>query len=165
MIYLTFGLLALGLLLILVEVFIPSMGILGTLAAGSIVTGGVLAFQHDPNGLFVGYLITSVVLIPLMIFTGLRILPKTPIGKALMISGPSFSSEEAQASEAGLDELVSREGAAVTHLRPAGIAMFDDRRVDVVTQGELVDKGSRVRVIKVEGNRVVVEEIEEESKY
>ena len=165
MIYYTFGLLALGLLLILVEVFIPSMGILGTLAAASIVTGGVLAFNHDPNGLFIGYLITSVVLIPLMIFTGLKILPKTPIGKALMISGPSFSSEEAKASESGLDELVGKEGAAVTHLRPAGIAMFGDRRVDVVTQGELLDRETRIRVIKVEGNRVVVGRIEEKPKY
>ncbi len=157
MIYLTFGLLALGLLLILVEVFIPSMGILGTMAALAIVTGGILAYREDPGGLFVGYLITGLVLIPLMVFGGLKIMPKTRLGKSMMLSGPSFDTDDAKAAEAGLEELVGLTGETLTALRPAGIAHFGDRRVDVVTQGELLDKNSKVRVIKVEGNRVVVQ--------
>jgi len=161
LIYWTFGLLALGLVLILVEVFIPSMGILGTLAAISIVSGGVLAYTSDPNGIFVGYVITSIVFIPLMIFTGLKILPKTPIGRSIMLTGFSFNSAEAQATESGLEELVGMSGETYTYLRPAGIALINDRRLDVVTQGEMVDKGRPVRVIKVEGNRIVVEAIAE----
>jgi len=156
-VYYTFGLLALGLILILVEVFIPSMGILGSVAAVSIVTGGILAFNHDPNGLFVGYLVTAIILIPLMIFSGLKLLPKTSLGKAMMLSGPSFSTKDAKAAEAGLDEMIGLTGEVLTPLRPAGIAMINDRRVDVVTQGDLIDRGVQIKVVKVEGNRVVVE--------
>lgn len=156
MIYLSFGLLALGLVLILIEVFIPSMGMIGSLAAISIVTGGVFAYTNDPGGLFVGYLITSVVLIPLSIYAALKILPRTRFGRAVMLGGTTFSGEEAQASEEGLEELLGLAGETLTALRPAGIARFGDRRVDVVTQGELVDDGVAVKVIKVEGNRVVV---------
>jgi membrane-bound serine protease (ClpP class) len=158
LIYYTFGLLALGLILILIEVFIPSMGLIGALAAIAIVTGGFLAYSEDPSGLFVGYVITSGALIPLMIFTAFKVLPKTPFGKALMLSGPSFNTDEAQASEAGLADLLGMTGEALTYLRPAGIALFGDRRVDVVTQGELLEKGKTVTVLMVEGNRVVVEE-------
>jgi membrane-bound serine protease (ClpP class) len=49
-------------------------------------------------------------------------------------------------------------------LRPAGSAEFGDQRLDVVSDGDLVPKGSRVRVNHVEGSRVVVERIEDESR-
>ena len=162
MIYYTFGLLALGLVLILLEVFIPSMGILGSLAAVSIVTGGILAYTNDPSGLFVGYAITAGVLIPLLVVTAVKMLPRTSFGKAMMLQGPSFRASEAQASEMGLEELEGLTGETLTPLRPAGIAIFGDRRVDVVTQGELLGKNTAVKVIKVEGNRVVVEAAEGE---
>ena len=162
MIYYTFGLLALGLVLILLEVFIPSMGLLGSLAAVSIVTGGILAYTHDPSGLFVGYAITAGVLIPLLIVTAVKMLPRTSFGKSMMLQGSSFRASEARASEKGLDELEGRTGETITFLRPAGIAILGDRRVDVVTQGELLGNGVTVKVIKVEGNRVVVEAAGEE---
>jgi len=160
LLYYTFGLLALGLILILVEIFIPSMGLIGSAAAISIVIGGVMAFNQDPGGLFIGYIITAVVLIPLAIFTAFKVLPKTALGKAMMLTGTSFDGSDAMAAEDGLDELVGRIGETMTDLRPAGIVLFGDRRVDVVTQGEMLDKGVEVKVIKVEGNRVVVENTE-----
>jgi membrane-bound serine protease (ClpP class) len=52
--------------------------------------------------------------------------------------------------------LLGQEGQAHTNLRPAGIVVIDGRKFDVVTSGEQIDKGSRVRVSKVEGNRIVV---------
>ena len=63
---------------------------------------------------------------------------------------------EADATETGLSGLLHREGAAVSDLRPAGVAEIEGQRVDVVTQGEMVAEGDRVRVTEVEGNRVVV---------
>jgi len=158
LLYYTFGLLALGLILILVEIFIPSMGLIGSAAAISIVIGGILAFNYDPGGVFIGYIITAVVLIPLSIFTAFKVLPKTALGKAMMLTGSSFNGSDAMAAEEGLEELLGFAGKTMTDLRPAGIVLFDDRRVDVVTQGEMLDKGITVKVIKVEGNRVVVEE-------
>ena len=158
MIFYVFGLLALGLVFIILEVFFPSMGLLGTLAAASVIGGGVLAYVHDTGGLFVSYVLVGFVLIPSVLFGALKIFPKTPLGRHFTLGGPSFNPREAQAVEERLEELVGREGETMTPLRPAGIAVFDKRRVDVVTRGELIDKGVRVRVVKVEGNRVVVEE-------
>lgn len=157
MTFYVFGLLALGLVFIVLEVFFPSMGLLGTLAAVSIIGGGVLAYVNDTSGLFLAYLLVGFVLVPLVLFGALKIFPKTPLGRHFTLGGPSFNPKEAQAVEKQLDELVGREGETMTPLRPAGIAVFDRRRVDVVTRGELIDKGVRVKVVKVEGNRVVVE--------
>ena len=56
MIYYAFGLLALGLVLITLEVFFPSFGLLGTLAAIAIIGGGVVAYMGETGGIFIGYL-------------------------------------------------------------------------------------------------------------
>lgn len=65
---------------------------------------------------------------------------------------------ERQVGELGTTrrELLAREGVAFTVLRPSGTALIGDQRVDVVTEGGLVEKGTPVRVIAVEGLRVVV---------
>ena len=55
-----------------------------------------------------------------------------------------------------LRHLVGTVGVARTPLRPAGVALFERARVDVVTEGERIDAGARVEVVAVEGNRVVV---------
>jgi membrane-bound serine protease (ClpP class) len=62
--------------------------------------------------------------------------------------------------EIGTDrpELLDRTGTALTPLRPAGAALIEGKRVDVVTEGQMIERGTPVRVIAVEGLRVVVRE-------
>lgn len=153
----SFLLLGLGLVFVLLEVFFPSFGILGTIAAGCIIAGGVLAFRAE--GILATYLVLAFVLVPVVALVGLKVLPMTPMGKRLMLDGSTFAaSESAAGSGQGLLEYMGRSGVAQTPLRPSGKATFDGRRLDVVTRGELVDSGSRVKVIRVEGNRVFVAE-------
>ena len=68
-----------------------------------------------------------------------------------------------KAAEAGLEDLVDRQGITLTPLRPAGLVEIDDRRIDVVADSELIAAGVRVRVCEVEGNRVVVEAVDHDS--
>ena len=55
--------------------------------------------------------------------------------------------------------MINQTGSAYTVLRPSGKATIGDQRVDVVTEGAMIDKGTPIRVVTVEGNRVVVREI------
>jgi membrane-bound serine protease (ClpP class) len=55
-----------------------------------------------------------------------------------------------------MDQYKGVEGIALTDLRPAGMALLNDRRTDVVTRGEYLDKGTPVVVIKITGNQIVV---------
>ena len=152
-----FILLGLGLVFVVLEVFFPSFGILGTIAAGCIIAGGVLAFRAD--GIFAVYLVLAFLLVPTTAMAGLKVLPHTPIGKKLMLSGSTFDPDEAAAgSGANLQEFMGRVGVAQTPLRPSGKAAFDGRRLDVVTRGEMVETGRPVKVVRVEGNRVFVAE-------
>jgi membrane-bound serine protease (ClpP class) len=55
--------------------------------------------------------------------------------------------------------LMGAEGIAHSMLRPAGIAFFNDKRTDVTTEGDFIEKGEHIKVIKVDGMKVVVEKI------
>jgi membrane-bound ClpP family serine protease len=57
---------------------------------------------------------------------------------------------------ADLTHLIDKEGKALTTLRPAGKADFNGMTVDVVTEGDFIPKETAIRVIKVEGSRVIV---------
>jgi membrane-bound serine protease (ClpP class) len=62
--------------------------------------------------------------------------------------------------KAGRTELVGHKGVAQTNLRPSGMATIDGQRVDVVTEGTLVERGAEIEVVAVEGMRVVVRAVE-----
>ena len=57
----------------------------------------------------------------------------------------------------GLQDLTGTTGTTLSSLRPGGFALINEKRIDVITQGEMIDKDETVRVVKVEGNRVIVE--------
>ena len=78
------------------------------------------------------------------------------------VAGGTAEGGTAAPERTSSEDLMGREGTAVGDLRPSGTAMFGDQRVDVVTEGDYVIKGSTIKVIEVRGNRVVVRRTEGE---
>ena len=145
-------LLVLGLLMVCVEIFIPG-GIVGVLGGFCLLGSIVMAFT-EMGSTFGLYWAAGVVVVSLLaLFISIRILPRSPAGKRLFLG----SSEEGfSASEEGLERWVGKQGRAITTLRPAGMMEVGDQRIDVVTGGEYLARGTPVEVVKVDGNRVVV---------
>lgn len=146
-------LLALGLGLIVAEVLFPSFGILSVLATVALVASIAMAFQ-DSTATGVQFLIATALLVPAVILLGFKILPRSPLGRRLVIAGGPADGKNVQDPRDLL--LLGQEGTIEAACRPAGMARLDGRRVDVVTRGEWIEAGERVKVIEVEGNRVVV---------
>ena len=67
---------------------------------------------------------------------------------------------EWKSSDVAQQDLEGKEGVAQSTLRPAGTALIDGVRVDVITRGEMIAARTRIKVIAVEGNRVVVTTLE-----
>ncbi len=149
------ALLGAGITVIVFEILFPSAGLLGLLAGTLLVTGGWFAARTGGASALIGYTLLALLLAPIAILFGLKVLPRTPMGRRMILKGPSF--EQREATEDGLAMLVGQRGTAATTLRPAGIATIGERRVDVVTRGSHLPAGTAVRVVKVEGNRVIVE--------
>lgn len=139
---------AVGLALMGVEIFIPG-GLVGALGALGVVVSIYLAFNGGHTTLAYALMAAGAGFVPLFILLWLKV-----FGKFFSVSASERGFTSAQA---GLNELLNAEGVALTTLRPSGMASFNGRRVDVVTRGEMIEKNTRVRVIKVEGNRVVVD--------
>jgi len=145
-------LLAVGLGLIVAEVFFPSLGLLAVLATAALVGSVAMAFQES-SAMGVRFLIAIAVLVPATIMAGFKLFPRSPLGKRMVVSGPTFDTARAD-PRAG--SLLGQEGSIEADCRPAGMARLGGRRVDVVTRGEWIESGARVRVVEVQGNRVVV---------
>lgn len=154
-----------GVALLLAEVFvIPGFGIAGILGI-LFVIGGMFAFLIPDVP--VGGEIYSMALVGVTIgivggIIGLvllfRIMTRTRFWQK--ITSPGIQSHaEGYDTSIGLEMLVGTLGQAVTDLRPSGWITAGDRRIFVVSEGDFVDEGSPVKILQVEGNRVVVRKI------
>ena len=146
-----------GLALVVIELFIPSMGLLAVLSGTCFIASIVFAFGVSATWGVV-FLIAPIVIVPILLLVGFKVFPHTPIGRKLMLAAPDRSDAErgSDVSSETLHHLIGRTGVAVSMLRPAGVIEIDDERIDVITDGEFVEPGTKVVVAEVEGNRALV---------
>ncbi len=148
-----------GMMLVLLEAFIPSGGILGFLATAALVTAVVLAFRENNTTGFI-FLTITIITVPTFVIIGLKIFPKTPIGKRLILSPAVETSDQrgtAGVSDKDYSRFMGKTGKTATQLRPSGIVEIGDDRISAVADGEMIEPNVEVVVIKIEGNSVVVE--------
>jgi len=140
-----------GLFLFGAEIFVPGgvLGAIGAIALVGAIISGFFAFPGYGSYVAIGIIFLTGIAIVLWI----RFFPKTSLGQRMMVKK---SLKSAKGTEAGLAELLGKQGQTISALRPGGFALIDGQREDVVTQGEMIDKGTTVEVVEVEGNRVVV---------
>lgn len=148
----------LGIILIIVELFIPG-GIVGFLGLGSILLSIILAGK---SVLFMGI---SLLIAFTTAIIAMVILMKV-FGKKMhlfnkLVLRDSTSTEQGYVSNQSRTDLLNKKGIALTPLRPAGTIIIDNERIDAVTEGGFINSGSEVEVIEVEGVRIVVREIKE----
>ncbi len=143
----------LGVALLLAEAFLfPGFGLPGVAGVGAILASVYLTFGQQ--AVAVGAV--AVITLGIGVFLLFRLFPRTRPARALVLE--SAISEHATQSPVEVGAL----GTALTDLRPAGAARFGEKRVDVVARGQFIPRGTRVKVVEVEGPRIVVEPIEEE---
>jgi len=149
-----------GVLLVFLETFIPSGGMLGFVAAASLVGAVILAFMQSGT---IGWIILLIVLVcvPVLILLGLKVLPRTPFGRKLLLAANNEDSVGARGKGGISDEdfgpLKGKTGITITQLRPSGIAEIDGKRYSVISEGEVISQKSDIVVTKIEGNSIIVE--------
>jgi membrane-bound serine protease (ClpP class) len=142
--------------LIGLEVFLPG-GILGAAGAACMIAAIVLCFTADELDR-IGPLGRAAAAAGVVIVTGgalaifLRTFQQTAIGRQLTLSKAVGGKEAFEAQQS----LMGAAGTAKTDLRPAGKAMIGGKRVDVVAELGMIDAGTEVEVVRVEGMKVVV---------
>ncbi len=158
-----------GLVLIALEIFVvPGFGITGI--SGIILVIAALFLSLTPDLPYFSFDAVSRAVIQLSaallfsligIFFAAKFLPKSTTFRKLILDEAEFA-EKGFVSYPTAKELIGKIGVALTDLRPAGTAEFDDKRIDVVTDSEYINRGTRIKVLRVEGIKVVVRGIKED---
>ncbi|HSW16296.1 MAG TPA: NfeD family protein [Ramlibacter sp.] len=154
-----------GVVLLVVEIFIiPGFGVAGFLGITALLVGLVLSLTGAGNTTellvqVAGRLVFSLLLAIAVSLLLLRFITHTRAGRRLTLQ-TGLAADAGWTSPPPDDaQWLHRTGVAASMLRPAGFADIDGARVDVVSDGEFIDAGAPVQVVRVDGNRIVVRRI------
>ena len=144
-----------GVVVVIAEVILPSGGLLSLVA--------VLLFGYSIYGTYtqiaaeagVAMAVVDVITVPILVVVGLKMIANSPATLRRKLS----RQEGVVVQDASAAEYLGKRGTALSDLRPAGTATIEGRRVDVVSRGEYVRKGTAIEVEEVAGNRIVVREM------
>ncbi len=139
-----------GAALLLAEIFLPGMvaGVLGVVCLLGAAVVGFAEFGPKTGSLI---LMAELVAGTILTVLWMRYFPKTPLGRKYILD-PSTAAHASKESEKWLGQV----GSAVTDLRPAGAARIAGTKVDVITMGDHLESGTKVKVVRVDGPSIFV---------
>ena len=145
-----------GIILIIIEMLTPTVGILAGAGVVAIFYSMILAMGGDISAMFMMAisLVISIAVFALIV----KRLPTSKLWSKFVLTN-STSSVKGYVSSADNSPYLHKEGEVLSELRPAGTILIDGKPVDVVSEGAFINKGEKVRVVKVEGMRIIVRKI------
>lgn len=150
------GLLILGFVLVLLELFIiPGFNIFGIIGFLTVCAG--VGYAYTNMGFGQAAVVAGIGLVGTAVLV--RLMVKARAWQRLVLESDISRESGYDSVEPGREDLLGQRGVALTQLRPAGRARFGERVVDVVSAGGFVSRGEPVEVLQVAGNRVVVQRL------
>jgi membrane-bound serine protease (ClpP class) len=160
------ALFAVGLGLLIVEaIAIPGFGIVGLVGIGAMLASIVITqlgdfqlWSIEEIAAVFARLSASMIGAFVLSLIALRSLPKLAAFNRLVLNSETRASEGyVSSSRDHDDQWLGKEGISITYLRPAGIALVDGERLDVVTDGEFIEAQQPIKIVEARGNRIVVQ--------
>ena len=145
-----------GLALIGLEMFVPG-GIVGTV--GIITVVYAIIYVNKSTYYIAFILVVSLILAVILYYVNRNVFHKKLMFLDRLVLNDSISTENGYVASESRVELVGKKLKAYTDLRPAGVAILDNEKLDVVTDGDFIEKGNEVEIVRVEGMRIVVKKI------
>jgi len=150
---------AVGMVLLLIELFVPGFGIFGGLGLVALILCIVFQAKSLLEALIL-LLAFSAIVVALALIAG-RSLKRGRLYRSSLVLKDAADKEEGYVSSEDYSHLVGETGVSLTPLRPAGVAELGGRKHDVVTEGEFIPARSRIRVERVVGSRIIVRQLED----
>ena len=143
----------LGMGLLILEVFVPGFGLFGI--AGILSMLASFYFVLGGNVSALNWLAVSIVAALAIFALLIKYLPSNPAWNLFVLKDKQENSEGYSVTP-DMTQYAGKAGIAVTTLRPAGIALVDGARIDVVTFGDYIDAGTNIVVVRVEGSKIFI---------
>lgn len=140
-----------GLILVFAEILMPGFGVFGILGGIAVVATALLAyFSYGIGGFLIALLLLVAVFLLMILFA-----KKTGMYNKVVLKDQQVAQDF---DESQLQGLLGMEGITQTTLRPFGVADFSGKSIDVCSSGDFIDRGKKVKVIKISGKTVTVSE-------
>ena len=147
----------LGIVLLAIEIFvIPGFGITGILGILGIVAGIFMSFGINNIAQATLVVFVSLIVDIILIIILARFILKSKGFKNIVALETDTAGYHSSVS---YDNLLGCEGITDTFFRPSGNIIINDKKYDAITEGEFINKGAKIKVILVEGNKIVIKEI------
>lgn len=144
-------LLAIAFAVVVIDLFVPTAGILLAVALVLGVAGVVCLFRYSTAWGISGSL-AVIIGGPSLFILGFKMMPHTPMGRKLILGAEeALDAAPPPADPSGLSHLVGNEGTVVTDLRPVGSVRIGDRKFEAISETTLLRAGTAVRVTGSDG--------------
>ena len=152
---LAFSMLLLGLALVLLDLFIPSHGILSLLGGAALLFAITIGFRQ---GVRQGAMMVAIVGFsgPFLFFVIVKWWPHTPIGRLIILQQPEDPELILPEEPPVLHELVGKVGEARSDMLPGGAVVVAGQSWDAISEGKPIDAGTPVKVVAIRMGRLVV---------
>ncbi|WP_352419834.1 NfeD family protein [Proteiniborus sp.] len=148
-----------GFLLVIIEIFAPGFGVPGILGIIFLIAGVIVTAKTLIQALILIIIILAILGVLTSIL--LKSASKGRLSKKIVLS-TSINKDEGYIGTSDMKFFLDKTGITLTILRPAGTVDFDGVKLDVVSEGDYIPKGKEVKVIKVEGRRIVVRQVKKQ---
>ena len=145
-----------GIGLLVLEAFMPGFGLPGISGIVMEIVAIALTWVNHGSVAALGLTIIVLSLIAIAISMSLRSATKGRLSRSKIILKERESNEAGYRSAEDMQVFLGKEGETTTVCRPTGMAEFDGVKLNVVSDGEFLPAGTRVRIVQVEGSRIVV---------
>jgi len=148
-----------GLFLLLAEIFfIPGFGLAGIGGIAAILASIFLTFGNITQATYSILIALGISVIGFFLL--IKYIPSTRTWRKFVLSTEQKKELGYTVGTKDLKRLTGKEGIAITPLRPSGIVEVNGKKLNALTQGEYVDSNTKIKIISVEGNKIVVEEVD-----
>ncbi len=145
--------------LIVLEAFMPGFGIPGVSGICLEIAAIVLVYLHHGVASALGMTLIILSLVAIVLSISLRSAAKGKLSRSEMILNSTENPESGYVAGEDLKVFIGHEGITTTPLRPAGIAEFDEVRLNVMSEGAYIESGRKVRIVNTDGSTVTVREL------
>ena len=152
-------LVALGFGVVLLELFVPSAGVLGIVAAILFISGIVTGFLHS---MWLGATMLGLIAccLPLLFMAMVKVWPHTPLGRRILIGRMKEEEVLPVGEDYEHEKLIGQKGIAKTKMLPSGMIKIGDRSYDAVSDGFAIEAGSEIEVVAIKMNRILVQPVD-----
>ena len=148
-----------GLLLLLVEIFfIPGFGLAGISGIAAILASIFLTFGNIIQATY--SILIALIVSVIGFFLLIKYIPSTRTWRKFVLSTEQKKELGYIVGTRDLKRLTGEKGVSITPLRPSGIVEVNGKKINVLTRGEYVDSNTKIKIISVEGNKIVVEAVD-----